>query len=60
MPTAICWHSKKWIYYEKLSLNMLTTSLDLLTRELEGKTKDEVKAIVINPNRIEIFAGKKC
>ena len=51
---------KKRIYYEKLSLNILTTSLDVLRRELEGKTKDEVKALVGSPDRIQIFAGKKC
>lgn len=51
---------KKRLYYAKLSLNMLTTSLDVLRRELEGKTKEEVRKIVGRPNRIQIFAGKKC
>lgn len=42
------------------SLDMLTTPLDVLRRELEGKTKTEVRKLVGNPDRIEVFAGKKC
>ncbi len=42
------------------SLNMLYTPLDVLRRELEGKTKNEVKKLVGSPNRIEVFGGKKC
>lgn len=42
------------------SLNMLTTPLDVLTKRLKGKTKSEVKRLVGSPDRIEVFAGKKC
>ena len=42
------------------SLNMLTTPLDVLRDKLEGKTKSEVRRLVGSPDRIEIFAGKKC
>ena len=42
------------------SLNMLTTPLDVLTKRLKGKNKSEVKRLVGSPDRIEVFAGKKC
>ena len=42
------------------SLNMLTTSLDVLRDRLAGKTESEVKRLVGSPDRIEVFAGKKC
>lgn len=42
------------------SLNMLTTPLDVLGKRLNGKTKKEVRRLVGSPDRIEVFAGKKC
>lgn len=42
------------------SLNMLTTSLDVLRNRLKGKTESEVKRLVGSPDRVEVFAGKKC
>ena len=42
------------------SLNMLTTPIDVLRNRLKGKTKSEVKRLVGNPDRIEVFAGNKC
>ena len=42
------------------SLNMLTSPLDVLKKQLKGKTKSEVKRLVGSPDRIEVFAGKKC
>jgi hypothetical protein len=42
------------------SLNMLTTSLDVLSDRLKGKTESEVKSLVGSPDRIEVFAGKNC
>lgn len=42
------------------SLDMLNSSLDDLTNQLKGKTMNEVKVIAGSPDRIEVFAGKKC
>jgi len=42
------------------SLNMLTAPIDVLRKKLNGKTKSEVKRLVGSPDRIEVFAGKKC
>ena len=42
------------------SLNMLTSPLDDLRKHLKSKTKNEVKRLVGSPDRIEVFAGKKC
>ena len=39
---------------------MLTAPIDVLRKKLNGKTKSEVKRLVGNPNRIEVFAGNKC
>ncbi len=42
------------------SLNMLNAPIDVLRKKLNGKTKSEVKRLVGSPDRIEVFAGKKC
>jgi hypothetical protein len=42
------------------SLNMLTTSLDTLREKLEGKTENEVRQLVGNPDRVEVFEGNNC
>jgi hypothetical protein len=42
------------------SLDMLSTSFEVLRTKLKGKTKGEVKRLVGSPDRIEYFAGKEC
>jgi hypothetical protein len=42
------------------SIDMLTTSLDVLQSKLAGKSKGEVKDLVGNPSRIEHYLGKEC
>ncbi len=43
-----------------LSINILTTSIDVLAKRLKGKSKSEVRRLCGEPSRIEPSAGFEC